>query len=163
MRNKLGTRQGGVFSLLVSLALAMLLITGCATTKKDVPEEVVVITIDQLNVSTSPLETAVDIVSSTPTPYTAFRLVDPPRVILDIRGVPSSILPREKDVKDGHVKEIRFEEGKPPSDTTRMVVHLERLLDYEVSAVDNTIRLSLIHKEEEKVEGLEKILRLPHG
>jgi type IV pilus assembly protein PilQ len=139
-----------MFSLLVSLALATLLITGCATTKKDVPEEVTETTIDQLNVSTSQLETAVEIVSSSSTPYTAFRLVDPPRVILDIRGVPSSILPREKEVKDGHVKEIRFEERKPQADTTRMVVHLERLLDYKVSAVDNTIRLSLIHKAEEE-------------
>jgi len=150
MRDKLGTRQRGIFSLLVSLALATLLITGCATTKKDVPEEVTETTIEQLTVSTSQLETAVEIVNSRSTPYTAFRLANPPRVILDIRGVPGSILPREKDVKDGHVKEIRFEEGKPQADTTRMVVNLERLLDYKVSAVDNTIRLSLIHKAEEE-------------
>ncbi|MBL7175573.1 MAG: type IV pilus secretin PilQ [Desulfobacteraceae bacterium] len=152
MRDKLGTRQRGIFSLLVSLALATLLITGCATTKKDVPEEVTETTIEQLTVSTSQLETAVEIVNSGSTPYTAFRLVDPPRVILDIRGVPGSVLPREKDVKDGHVKEIRFEEGKPQADTTRMVVNLERLLDYKVSAVDNTIRLSLIHKAEEEAK-----------
>jgi len=152
MRDKLGTRQRGIFSLLVSLALATLLITGCATTKKDVPEEVTETTIEQLTVSTSQLETAVEIVNSRSTPYTAFRLADPPRVILDIRGVPSSTLPREKDVKDGHVKEIRFEEGTPQVDTTRMVVNLERLLDYKVSAVDNTIRLSLIHKAEEEAK-----------
>jgi type IV pilus assembly protein PilQ len=143
-----------MFSLLVSLALATLLITGCATTKKEVPEEVTETTIDQLTVSTSQLETAVEIVNSRSTPYTAFRLVDPPRVILDIRGVPSSILPREKEVMDGHVREVRIEEGKPQADTTRMVFNLERLLDYKVSAVDNTIRLSLIHKEEAKEEAI---------
>jgi len=64
----------------------------------------------------------VEIVSSETGFYTAFKLLDPPRIVLDIRGVPGPALPRVRDVNNAGVKDILIEEGKTQMMTTRAVI-----------------------------------------
>jgi hypothetical protein len=66
----------------------------------------------------------VEIVSSRSAPYTGFKLIDPPRFVLDIRGMPDENLTRTTEVNDGNVKEIRFEKSQTQPMATRMVVDL---------------------------------------
>jgi type IV pilus assembly protein PilQ len=88
----------------------------------------------------------VEIQSSRPTHYTAFTLIDPPRVILDIRGEPGPGLRQTTEVNDGNVREIRFEKGKTQTMTTRLVVALVRAVDYDAVEQENRIRLTLTPK-----------------
>jgi len=100
--------------------------------------------VESVRVNPTPEGTQVAVVSSTSAPYTAFKLNDPPRIILDIRGTLSDDLAETTRVNDGHVKEIRFEKGKTQAMTSRMIVSLVRPMDYEVEADDNVIQMSLI-------------------
>ena len=74
-------------------------------------------------------------------------MIDPPRVIVDIRGEPGSNLRQTTEVDDGNVREIRLEKGNTQTLTTRLVVGLERAVDYEVVEQDNIITLTLRPEE----------------
>jgi type IV pilus assembly protein PilQ len=102
--------------------------------------------IESLQVQPSPEQTVVEIQNSRPTHYTAFTLIDPPRVILDIRGEPGPDLRQTTEVNDGNVREIRFEKGKTQTMTTRLVVALARAVDYDAVEQENRIRLTLTPK-----------------
>ena len=131
------------------LALLLgVLICGCAISpdKEKQLAQTEVPVVESIDVNPTPQGTQVAVVSSKSAPYTAFKLNDPPRIILDIRGTLSDGLTRTTAVNDGYVKEIRFEEGKTQAVTSRMVVGLTRAMDYEVEAEGNVIAMSLIPK-----------------
>jgi len=72
--------------------------------------------------------------------------MDPPRVILDVRGEPGPDLRETLEVNDGNVREIRFEKGKTQTMTTRVVVALARAVDFDTVDQENMIRLTLTPK-----------------
>jgi len=149
MGKKFKLNQKGISSLFIYLAVALLLLGACTTplTKQDTSQEAMVPVIEQIKVTPSPRETVVEIINSRPAPYTAFKLTDPPRIILDIRGKAGSNLSPTTEINDGNVNEIVFEEGKTRTMTTRMTVSLARAIDYEVFSADNKILITLTHKE----------------
>jgi type IV pilus assembly protein PilQ len=148
MANKSSLCQRGVFFLLIFFTSGALLLGACATPPSQQAtsggSEAPII--EALQVQPSPEKTVVEIQSSRPTHYTAFTLVDPPRVILDIRGEPGSNLRQTTEVNDENVREIRFEKGKTQTMTTRVVVALARAVDYDAVKQDNRIRLTLTPK-----------------
>ena len=149
MRKELSPQKKRKFFLLISLALGfLLLLGGCATTPADqlISDKPEVPVIESIKVSPSPVQTVIEIINTRSAPYTAFRLSDPPRIIVDIRGEPGVNLPLATNISDGNVKEIRFEEGKSQAMTTRMVIDLDMVVDYQVKGIDNVITLELTPK-----------------
>jgi len=134
----------GVFSLLF-VAAAGLILYGCATLADNqaATEKAKAPVIEAINVTPYPEQTVVEIVNSEPVFYTAFKLLDPPRIVLDIRGVPGSALPRVKDVNNAGVTDILIEEGKTQLMTTRAVIHTTQPLLYEAEPKGNVIALTL--------------------
>ena len=137
----------GVFSL-VGVAAAGLALYGCAafdvvSENQATIEKAKAPVIEAINVTPSQEQTIVEIVNSEPVFYTAFKLLDPPRVVLDIRAVPGNALPRAKDVNNAGVKDITIEEGKTQMMTTRAVIHTTLPLLYQTEPKGNVIALTL--------------------
>jgi type IV pilus assembly protein PilQ len=99
--------------------------------------------IEAIMVTPSQEQTVVEIVNSEPVFYTAFKLLDPPRIVLDIRAVPGSTLPRVKDVNNAGVKDISIEEGKTQMMTTRAVINTTLPVLYQTEPKGNVISLTL--------------------
>jgi type IV pilus assembly protein PilQ len=137
----------GVFSL-VFVAAGGLTLCGCAgldviADDQAAKEKSTAPVIQSINVTPSQEQTVVEFVSSEPVFYTAFKLLDPPRVVLDIRGVPGSGLPRIKDVNNAWVKNILIEEGKTQMMTTRAVINTTQPVLYQTEPKGNVIALTL--------------------
>ncbi|MBN1106761.1 MAG: AMIN domain-containing protein, partial [Deltaproteobacteria bacterium] len=92
-----GTR-GSV--LLVYLALGALLLGGCAAPSayQTQPGEATVPLIQSMKVNPSLERTVLEVYGTGPIPYTAFRLTDPPRIVLDLQGGVSKDLPLLSEV-----------------------------------------------------------------
>ena len=90
--------------------------------------------------------TVVDIVNNKSTKYAALMLIDPPRVILDIRGIPGTKLPQTISVNDENVNDIRLDKSKTKDMITRVIVGLARSIDYKVDEKNSIISLTLIPK-----------------
>lgn len=134
----------GVFSL-VFVAAVGLTLCGCATIADNQAEreKATAPVIEAINVAPSQEQTVVEIVSSEPVFYTAFKLLDPPRIVLDIRGVPGPALPRVRDVNNAGVKDILIEEGKTQMMTTRAVINTTQPVLYQTEPKGNVIALTL--------------------
>jgi len=134
----------GVFSL-IFVSAAGLALYGCATLADNqaATEKAKAPVIEAINVTPSQEQTIVEIVNSEPVFYTAFKLLDPPRIVLDIRGVPGSALPRVKDVNNAGVKDILIEEGKTQLMTTRAVINTTLPVLYQTEPKGNVIALTL--------------------
>ena len=112
-----------------SLAIAAFILIGCAIsgTPQQASQESISATIEAVKVSSSGDKiTIVEIVNSESVPYTSFQLIDPPRVVLDIGGLPANELPPVTQVNDANVTDIRLEQRKAKAMTTRVVVGLAR-------------------------------------
>lgn len=132
----------------VSLGVALLFLElyGCASAPRKavespgiVPPKVEAIAVQ----SASADETRVEVVGSQPLPYTAFKLIDPPRVIVDIQGLPENQVLQTKTVNDGNVKEISITREKSDKNATRLVVFLARPMDYTITKKDHSLLLTL--------------------
>ena len=134
-----------------SLAIAAFILMGCATsgTPQQASQRSTSATIEAVKVSSSGDKmTIVEIVNSESVPYTSFQLIDPPRVVLDIGGLPANELPPVTQVNDSNVTDVRLEQRRGEGMTTRVVVGLARELNYEVVEAGNAIRLMLSSKSE---------------
>jgi len=105
--------------------------------------------------------TRVEVVNSKSAPFTAFKLNDPSRVVLDIRGLPGAALPAVIPVNDGNITTIRVERGKAQTTTTRVVVELARALDFETDGSGSVIGLTL--KPQQTVRGAQGYRARPEG
>ncbi|MCD4717638.1 MAG: type IV pilus secretin PilQ [Desulfobacterales bacterium] len=133
----------------ICLAIAALLFAGCAAVKTSQPatEDTAPASIEAIKVTSFGGETTVvEVVNSTAVPYATFRLIDPTRLILDIRAVPGKDLPQATEVNDGNVTDIRVEKGETQAVTTRIVVGMARPGDYKVAEKDNAILLTFVPK-----------------
>ena len=119
MGNKGSRYRKGLFSILW-LVVGIFLVNGCATSpNQQIPaEELEVPIIESIGVSPARDRTVVEITNDRTTHFTAFQTVDPPRIILDIRGKPGSTLPEKREVGEGHIDEIAIEKGKTQAMTT---------------------------------------------
>ncbi|MBN1849533.1 MAG: type IV pilus secretin PilQ [Deltaproteobacteria bacterium] len=144
----------GVTAFFISLFILLGLLTGCtSTTKKEErtttePQEAVPI-IESVDVTSTPTGSVLVLNSSRSTPYTAFQLVDPPRVVLDIRGKRSGNIPLSRDINNNILQNIRFEDSDTGNGMTRMVAALANPADYSVVAQDKIIRVVFVPKQTE--------------
>lgn len=135
-------------SSIISLVLAMMMICGCASTGKvrqQTSEEKGAV-IQSVDVQPSPLKTIVKIAGSSTPRYTTFQLVNPPRIIVDIRGLRDQGLPERIDVGAGNIDSILIEKGDTQNMTTRVMLNLTGDVDYEASSQDNLVQLTLTPK-----------------
>lgn len=133
----------------IFLAIIALVVMGCAASSsiRTSREESKATRIEAVKVnSPDDKTTVVEIINSRPTSYTTFKLIDPPRVILDIESVPKSGLPTLAEVNDGNVVDVRLQPGTAGDKATRLVIGLAREVDYEVDEVENAIRLTVSDK-----------------
>ena len=165
MGNKANLFKKAISSLSIPLSIGVLLFSACATppTQQAVTEESETPIIDSLRVRPSAEGTVVEIVNSKPTPYTAFKLIDPPRVIVDIPGELRSGLQRTTEPDDENVREIRLEPGATQMLSTRMVVSLARDVDYKMVDQGPVITLTLTPREPSRVAEVSKITELPES
>ncbi|MEW6668232.1 MAG: type IV pilus secretin PilQ [Thermodesulfobacteriota bacterium] len=141
-----GTRA---IALLVYLALGSLFLGGCATPSahQTPPGGAMVPLIESMKVNPSLERTVLEVSGTMAMPYTAFRLMDPPRIVLDIQGGVGKDLPPLSRVNQGSIREVQFEKGGGGGLTgTRMVIGLFMPVEYEVKAEGEKIRVVLSHK-----------------
>jgi type IV pilus assembly protein PilQ len=133
------------WSFLALVAIAGLILSGCATVSENqaAREKASVPVIQSVEVRPSADLVVVEIISSEPAPYTAFKLLDPPRIVLDVRGELAEALPREKDVYVAGVTDIRLEEGKTQAMSSRAVIGTNRPMSFDVKASDKVITVTI--------------------
>lgn len=130
---------------------ALFLLYGCATggPKQPAPAGNAGPRIEAVNVTSFGGEmTVVEVVSDKTAPFTAFQLVSPPRIVMDIQAVPTQTLDRVKRVDDGNLVQVRLEEGKEKDSNSRMVLTLARPVEYKAATRRNIITLTLTPKKE---------------
>jgi len=135
-------------ALLVYLALGALFLGGCATPSayQTSPGEATVPLIESMKVNPSLERTVLDLYGTKAVPYTAFRLMDPPRIVLDMQAGVGKDLPLTSEVNQGSVRVVLFEKGQGEPAMTRMIIGLYMPVEYEVKAEDQMIRVVLSHK-----------------
>jgi type IV pilus assembly protein PilQ len=141
----------------LGVALVFLGVYGCASAPQKaaqspgvLPPKVEAIKVQSVNAE----ETRVEVVGSQPLPYTAFKLMDPLRVIVDVQGVPEPQILQTKQVNDGNVKQVSISMDKSDK-ATRVVVLLARAMDYTVTKKAHSLMVafrSLPAVETEKKE-----------
>ena len=149
MWKKIGVdRKGGPS--LIYLVMALLLLGACATSPVTQPKSggPDIAVIESIKVNPSPEQTVVEVINKGEAPFTSFTLLDPQRVILDIRGKPGEDLPPKKTINAGNVEEIRVEKGETQAMTTRVTVALSQAMDYQAVAEGQNIKLTLTPKPE---------------
>ncbi|MBW1998366.1 MAG: type IV pilus secretin PilQ [Deltaproteobacteria bacterium] len=135
---------------ILCLAVSILVLKGCATqpTRQVPSEESQVPRIESVDVRSLQHKAILEIKSDRPTHFTAFQLIDPPRIILDVRGEPAKDLPMSGKFTEGSIRGITIQEGKDQAMTTRLVVLLEEApLEYRTETSDGLIRLILTPKK----------------
>lgn len=158
MCNELNRKRKLLQFVHIGVALIFLGFYGCASAPKKaakspgiVPPKVESIAVQSISAD----ETRVEVVGSQPLPYTAFKLIDPPRVIVDIQGLPEPQMLQTKPGTDENVKEISIMAENADKNATRLVVVLARPMDYAITKKDNSLILalrSLTISENEKQE-----------
>ncbi len=131
------------------LAGAVLFLTGCATPpiNTSTSEEAAGPVIQTMKVHSALQRTVVEVVNSRSVPYTAFKLMDPPRVVLDIEGKAGKDLPLQTPVYGGNIRDILFERIKDQPAMTRMTIVLVLPLEHDIQAKDGTIKVVLTPKQ----------------
>lgn len=85
-----------------------------------------------------------------------FTLNDPARIVVDFKGVDSSVVPYEEPVADDLLMFIRV--GRPATDTVRIVLEMKYLMPYEVGRHEGGPSLSVsIPRKVEPVESGGKV------
>jgi type IV pilus assembly protein PilQ len=133
------------WSFLAYGVVAGLMMTGCATLPENqaVREKAQAPVIQSVEVRPSANRVVVEFVSSEPAPFTAFKLLDPPRIVVDMRGELAPSLSRSKDVYVAGVTDIRLEEGKTQSMSSRAVIGANRPVDFDVTSSENLITVTI--------------------
>jgi type IV pilus assembly protein PilQ len=156
-----GMRKGNSIFLLITFGLIYLMFSCApAPTKKEVAGiiEEAPAQIKSINVISGPndKETAIEITSSRPVPYTAFKLVQPLRLIVDIDALQAKGL-TEVPINAKIVENIRFESIKDRPTATRVIAALSQDAEYNVQKKDRKIRVLLLTKKSGE-EGEKQVL-----
>ncbi|HXZ25609.1 MAG TPA: AMIN domain-containing protein, partial [Nitrospiria bacterium] len=114
------------------LSGSMLFALGCAAQSTEIKTEATGGSPIRLHVETPSEGVRLIIDSESPLVYTAFRLPDPPRLVLDLSGTSLSPDQQPIQVNQGAVTTIRPVEETAGSHTTRIEVGLTQLVDYQL-------------------------------
>jgi type IV pilus assembly protein PilQ len=133
------------WSFLAYGTVAGFMMTGCATLPENqaAREKAQAPVIQSVEVRPSANGVVVEFVSSEPAPFTAFKLLDPTRIVVDVRGELADSLPRSRDVNVAGVTDIRLEEGKTQSMSSRAVIGTNRPVDFDVTSSENIIIVTI--------------------
>ncbi len=140
--------------LFFSFVIAGLILGGCATDKSAKSPQALSkpAAIEGIKVrSFNGLVTLVEVRNTSPTTYTAFKLIDPPRVVLDINAPASETLPPTKAVLDDNISEIRIEKTKDPG-KARVIIGLKKDLEYKITEENNIITVSFTPKKTDQIQ-----------
>jgi len=75
--------------------------------------------------------------------YSVFRLANPLRIVLDLKGVRSTVTKNSYPLGDPFIKRIRVSQFKTtPEPVTRVVLDLDEFVDYKVSRSGKNLRIS---------------------
>src|SRR5690554_2060763 len=91
--------------------------------------------------------TVVEIIAGTQAPYSAFKLLDPARIVVDVLGAPDAALPTVVDARREPVSRVTVETVREELPSTRVTVHLDRDVDYGIVEKGRTIVLSLLSQK----------------
>jgi DNA-binding MarR family transcriptional regulator len=145
-------KENIVFPLILFGLIYLVFSCAPASTKKaaDIIEEVPA-QIESINVISGPTdkETTIEITSSRHVPYTAFKLAQPLRLIIDINAPQAEGL-TEMSIDDKIVKDIHFESMKDKPTATRLIATLSQDVEYNVQEKDRKIRVLLSTKKGEE-------------
>ncbi|MCD6266248.1 MAG: secretin and TonB N-terminal domain-containing protein, partial [Deltaproteobacteria bacterium] len=154
---KKGLRRKNIISLLITTFLTFL-VFGCA--QAPVKKEVAGIIeeestqIESIKVISNPSDevTMIEITSSRPVSYAAFKLVQPLRLIVDLNALPGQGLTGPGDINDRLVKDIYFEKVKDRPLSTRLIATLTKDVEYNVREEDKTVKFLLSAKKTSEIE-----------
>jgi len=138
------------WSFFACVAIGGLILSGCATVSGNqaAEEKATVPVIESVEARPSAEGVVVEITSSEPAPYTAFKLLDPTRIVLDLRGELAPSLSREKAVFAAGVTDIRLEESKTQAMTSRAIIGTNRPVGFDVKASGKIISVTINPEKE---------------
>ncbi|MBN2124573.1 MAG: type IV pilus secretin PilQ [Deltaproteobacteria bacterium] len=131
----------------LGIGVALAFLCACAT-PPDLKEEAAAGkkgVLQGINVSSLPDKSVVEIVRSDSFPFTAFKLVDPHRIIVDVQGVPAGDLPETLNISKGCIDRIQIQ-GIKGAENTRVTLLLIQETEYTVKEHDKNILVELIPK-----------------
>ncbi len=159
-------------SIVVYFILALLFVAGGCGPKRAVEEDVLVApegktVISELAIEGIGVEDSGDTIlieASDRFKYTAFRLTDPPRLIIDIPGVSMDLLAGSMDIGNRYIARITTSTyGEGRRKIGRVEIVLNEGIDYELSLEKNTLKVALsglgieevmdLHMEDDAVQG----------
>jgi type IV pilus assembly protein PilQ len=146
MYNDLNRKRKLLQFVYLGVAMIFLGLHGCASAPRKAAQEPKAVTprVEAIRIqSVNASETRVEVVGSQPLPYTAFKLTDPPRVVMDVQGIPESQVLQTKQVNDGKVKQISIEKYNSNNNTTKVVVLLARAMDYTITKEGRSLIVDL--------------------
>jgi type IV pilus assembly protein PilQ len=151
MRGNIGLRKGTVPMLFIVLGV-LLVVFGCAQAppkKIEVTEEQPA-EVQSITVTTEPSaqKTIIEITSSRPVPYAAFKLVQPPRIVVGINAAKAEGLTIPSVTDERIIKDISFETTKEEPVSTRVIADLSvQDVDYTVQDEGESIKVFISPKE----------------
>ncbi len=152
-KNKWCYKQGKWLWMFVCLVFLSAVLAACVTTTKQAAEKEPVAEparVEMINVRSlgNGAFTLVEIVGNKAVGYTAFKLVDPPRIVVDVDAIPAKnlIVPT---IKDKIVKDIKVEMANGKT-KTRVVLSTAENVDFSVTSQKGIISLAMSPKEGSK-------------
>ncbi len=151
-------RKGNSILLLIALGLLSFIVSCAPTpTKRKAPGLMPegLATIESIDVTPLPAEraTKIAILSSKTMPYTAFKLVQPLRLVVDVTAQPSEGLTGPDVTGDEIIKALTIERMTDEPPVTRVSATLYQDVEYSVQESDGTIEVLLsLKKPAETVE-----------
>lgn len=137
----------------------VLMLTACATTgvsqKKQEAESGPQI-VEDIVLNYFPDKTQVEIVTKNPAIYTAFRLTNPERVIVDLAGMTFDSSIERMDLDEGVLMSIQPIEGEEPSYVARLELTLSQEVESNVQIEGNHLIIDIIHPEADESERFEE-------
>jgi len=105
-------------------------------------------TIEDIQVAASNDRSTVKIVSSVDTPHTGIKLMNPPRIYIDLKAAPAAGLSRLIDVNNDLIKRIRIQERRDQAFITRIEVSLSNEgLEYHIDSEGPHIFLKVVQPQ----------------
>jgi type IV pilus assembly protein PilQ len=89
----------------------------------------------------------IEVTSSQPVPYAAFKLVQPLRIVVGITAAPSEGLTAPPVTNDTIIKDIRLETTEKDPVSTRVIATLSQDAEYTVQDQEGIVRVILFPKE----------------
>jgi len=97
----------------------------------------------------------VKITTSEPTKYNVFKISNPPRLVVELFNTEHALKQKELKIENNIIKRIRSGQFQNEPKVARVVIDLEKMVDYKATQKENQIILE-IEPSETKTETVEK-------